>query len=90
MSSTLRILLVAGLLLVAFAVVTAVYAQGTTTDAAATATVASGASVTATPGILPRTGGETGSASTATVVLLALGATAGLGGLLLRGLRQPQ
>ena len=86
-STTLRILLVAALVLVAFAVLmSAAYAQtGTATPMATAAAVR-----TATPGTLPRTGAADTGASTATVVLLALGATAGLGGLLLRGLRQPR
>lgn len=100
MTKSLRILLVAALVLGALAAVTAVYAQGTTTGgaAAATATATVGAatsggaavSATVTPSTLPRTGGDTNPTSTATIVLLALGATAGLGGLLLRGLRQPR
>jgi hypothetical protein len=86
-SMTLRILLVAALVLVAFAVLmSAAYAQtGTATPMATTVM-----SITATPGTLPRTGAADSAASTATVMLLALGATAGLGGLLLRGLRQPR
>lgn len=80
---TLRILLIAVLVLVAFtAVMGSVSAQGTTPTATAT--------LAATPRTLPGTGGAVTPASTATVVLLALGATAGLGGLLLRGLRQPR
>lgn len=86
--TTLRVLLVAVLVLVAFTVVlTSAYAQGGT--ATATPATTGGAAATATPATLPTTGGST-PASTVTIVLLALGATAGLGGLLLRGLRQPQ
>jgi hypothetical protein len=49
---------------------------------------AQAATPTATPATLPTTGG-TDSGNTVAIVLLALGATAGLGGLLLRGLRRP-
>jgi hypothetical protein len=87
-STTLRILFVAALVLVALTVVmSAAYAQtGTATPMAA----ATAMTTTTTPGTLPTTGGSDSPASTATVVLLALGATTGLGGLLLRGLRQPR
>lgn len=78
MSTTTRILLVVALSLVAFMLVLgSAYAQ----------TAVPGA--TATPATLPTTGGVT-PINTVTVVLLALGASAGLGGLLLRGLRQPR
>ncbi len=96
-STTLRILLVAALVLLAFtALMSAAYAQTGTATPMATATLttgttgSSGAAASATPGTLPRTGGTDTTTSTATVVLLALGASAGLGGLLLRGLRQPR
>ncbi len=85
-SKILRILLVAALLLLAFAVVTSAYAQGAT---GSNTSSGAAAGTTATPSTLPRTGDATTPTSTATVVLLALGATAGLGGLLMRGLRQP-
>ena len=86
-SNTLRVLLIAGLVLVAFTAVTAAFAQGTTTNSAG---AAAAVTTTATPQTLPTTGGAATPTSTATIVLLALGATAGLGGLLLRGLRQPR
>jgi hypothetical protein len=83
MSTTLRILLVVALAIVAFAAVLgSAYAQGGTATATAMA-------MTATPGTLPTTGGPA-AVNTLTVVLLGLGATAGLGGLLLRGLRRSQ
>lgn len=82
MSTTMRIMLVVALSLIAFAfVLGSAYAQTGTTAATATAM--------ATPATLPTTGGVT-PINTVTVVLLALGASAGLGGLLLRGLRQPR
>jgi hypothetical protein len=81
MSSTMRILFVVALALVAFVLVMgSAYAQ------AGTATPTMG---TATPATLPQTGGAA-AVNSLTVVLLALGASAGLGGLLLRGLRQPR
>jgi hypothetical protein len=87
------------------AVLGSAYAQtstpGTSGAATATMTTAGGANgtgtnnagalgaATVTPRTLPTTGAADAGTSTLTVVLLALGATAGLGGLLLRGLRRP-
>jgi hypothetical protein len=71
-------MLVFALVFVAFAVVISSASAQTTTPG-----------VTATPGTLPTTGASDAATSTVTVVLLALGATAGLAGLLLRGLRRP-
>ena len=95
-ATSFRILLVTALVLVAFvAVLGSAYAQtGTSTPSGtemSTATTAAGAisAATATPRTLPTTGAADAGTSTITVVLLALGATAGLAGLLLRGLRRP-
>lgn len=85
MSSTMRVLFVVALVLVAFVVVMgSAYAQAGTATPMATVDA-----FTATPATLPQTGGVA-AVNSLTVVLLALGATAGLGGLLLRGLRQPR
>lgn len=75
---SLRLMLVFALVFVAFAVVISSASAQTATPG-----------VTATPGTLPTTGASDAATSTVTVVLLALGATAGLAGLLLRGLRRP-
>jgi hypothetical protein len=89
----LRILLVTAMVVLAFSVVLVpAFAQTGTATPTAMAGGAAGAAATAsaTPRTLPTTGGDVNPVSTMTVVLLALGATAGLGGLLLRGLRQPR
>jgi hypothetical protein len=93
---SLRILLVFALVLVAFAAVLgSAYAQTGTPEAAdgATATMTTAGdttgAATVTPRTLPTTGAADAGTNTVTVVLLALGATAGLAGLLLRGLRRP-
>lgn len=98
MSPAIRVLLVVALALMAFlGVLGSAYAQTGTGTATAVATMGAAttgsaaaatgvATRTATPATLPTTGGS--AINTTTVVLLALGATAGLGGLLLRGLRQ--
>ena len=89
MSSTVRVLLVIALVLVAFvAVMGAVYAQGAT-PTATPGDAGAPATAVATPRTLPTTGGAGMATNTLTVVLLALGATAGLAGLLMRGLRRP-
>jgi hypothetical protein len=68
------VLLIVSLVLVAFtALATTAFAQATTP----------------TPATLPTTGGEADQMNVLAIVLLALGATAGLGGLLLRGLHRP-
>lgn len=64
-------------------------AEATSTVGAATSGGAAATATAATPRTLPTTGGSDSATNTVTIVLLALGATAGLGGLLLRGLRRP-
>jgi hypothetical protein len=85
--SKVRILLVVALALMAFVgVLGTAYAQEGAATPMATPGAAGDAGATPTPATLPVTGGA--GLSMLTVVLLAFGASAGLGGLLLRGLRQ--
>jgi len=97
--TTMRALLVSVLVVIALAAVfVPVAAQGTTptatpvgesADAAGAAGGSPAATAAAMPSTLPSTGGGALTANALAVILLALGASLGLAGLLMRGLRWP-